>query len=621
MAQWKKVIVSGSNISDLNNNLNYVTSSVGGQVDISGNFSGTFEGDGSKITNVDFTNIVSQPTLVSSSVQVDIASTTGYAEFSASVAEASALTLQDVLDNGNSTIDSINVGGVNVNVGSDTPMSTFSSPDSVGLLIGDSSKGYGGYLSVDGNIDVTANISAASLTIGGTANLSSIFDAGEDILVIENTLRIPGISDVSASIAAAAESAGNASLDSVTSVGNTTTNDINVGGLNVTSGPDNLLYTTINASDISLTIGDSTNSGYEGRLIVDGAITASAGLSLSDGYSITGLFYAGEKFVVIDNPLRIEGISNVSASIAAAAQSAGNASLDSVTSVGNSTTNNIEVGGLTANSDAAFYGDLVDITGDLGVVGRLNVGNSITPLLRVDPLGIETNGTGFRINGATSTTTLFDVGVLGPVNIGSVSNGFETDLNVFGTTSTSFLNVGGTDISMQAGALNIDNILSITGISDVSASIAAAGSQTLQSVTSKGASTLNTISVGGLNVSGDTTVDGNLTINGTLTTINTTNTEIKDKFILLNSGSTNPDEAGLVVDEGSGTGHAFIFDNESSRWSVNQALSSGATSANPEAFVSLVVHEDVTTHNINDTEYHRVGNIKVESSGDIYIFA
>ena len=51
MATWKKVIVSGSDISQLNNDLNFAQEGVAGQ-NLSGSFSGSFVGDGSGLTGV-----------------------------------------------------------------------------------------------------------------------------------------------------------------------------------------------------------------------------------------------------------------------------------------------------------------------------------------------------------------------------------------------------------------------------------------------------------------------------------------------------------------------------------------------------------------------------------------
>ena len=51
MANWKKVVVSGSNVSALANDANYAENLVAGS-NLSGSFSGSFEGDGSGLTGV-----------------------------------------------------------------------------------------------------------------------------------------------------------------------------------------------------------------------------------------------------------------------------------------------------------------------------------------------------------------------------------------------------------------------------------------------------------------------------------------------------------------------------------------------------------------------------------------
>lgn len=118
------------------------------------------------------------------------------------------------------------------------------------------------------------------------------------------------------------------------------------------------------------------------------------------------------------------------------------------------------------------------------------------------------------------------------------------------------------------------------------------------------------------------TVTGDLIVSGTTTTINTTNLLVEDKFILLNSGSANPDEGGLVIDEGSGTGHALIYEADAGiqRWGFNQSVSSTATTANTTAYAAAVV--DLTNGNHADVaEYQKIGNLKVDNSGDIYIWS
>jgi len=114
-----------------------------------------------------------------------------------------------------------------------------------------------------------------------------------------------------------------------------------------------------------------------------------------------------------------------------------------------------------------------------------------------------------------------------------------------------------------------------------------------------------------LRVGGDLTVDGD-------TFINSTNLLVKDKFILLNSGSADPDEGGLIIDEGNKAGHAFVFDSNTSRFGLTGSLAAGATSVTPDAFIPAVVDEN--SGHTDKTEYQKPGNIKIDSSGEVWIY-
>jgi len=60
MATWKKVIVSGSNVSQLANDANYLVNAQSGAT-LTGSFTGSFAGDGSGLTNVPASGIVLSP--------------------------------------------------------------------------------------------------------------------------------------------------------------------------------------------------------------------------------------------------------------------------------------------------------------------------------------------------------------------------------------------------------------------------------------------------------------------------------------------------------------------------------------------------------------------------------
>lgn len=116
---------------------------------------------------------------------------------------------------------------------------------------------------------------------------------------------------------------------------------------------------------------------------------------------------------------------------------------------------------------------------------------------------------------------------------------------------------------------------------------------------------------GALNVDGNATIAGDLTVNGTTTTINTTNLNIEDKFILLSSGSTSGNDAGIVV-EGAGT--SFGWDQSEGRWAFDYTGATfDQTTITQDAFAAAVVIGPT------DANYEKAGNIRVDG-GEIYIY-
>jgi len=128
--------------------------------------------------------------------------------------------------------------------------------------------------------------------------------------------------------------------------------------------------------------------------------------------------------------------------------------------------------------------------------------------------------------------------------------------------------------------------------------------------------TANGIDVTGTGTfSGAVTIEGNLTVNGTTTTISSTNTEVKDQFLFLNSGSTDQDGGIIVRNHTNNSGSAFFFDNSADRWafSTTGSVAKNSSTAAAGAYVSSVVTNDT------NPEYEKNGNIKV-ASGDVWIY-
>ena len=172
----------------------------------------------------------------------------------------------------------------------------------------------------------------------------------------------------------------------------------------------------------------------------------------------------------------------------------------------------------------------------------------------------------------------------------------------------------GTGLTAASAVIGVD--ASQTQITSVGALDAGSITSNFGSI-NNGASaitTTGTVSAATLSVSGNATVDGNLDVNGTVTTIQSANLLVKDRFILMNSGSAAGDGGIIVQTEGTASGSAFVYDDTGTRWGFQQGtkLAQDASTSIPDAYASAVVTSD-------DANYRKNGNIRVESD-EIYIY-
>lgn len=114
--------------------------------------------------------------------------------------------------------------------------------------------------------------------------------------------------------------------------------------------------------------------------------------------------------------------------------------------------------------------------------------------------------------------------------------------------------------------LNVDSI----GVRRLSIEALGGERDTLDTVTTRGNTTTNSIVVGGV-LADSVTISGNLTVQGTTTTLNTTVLTIEDKNITLASGAFNAsqaDSAGITVQ---GANANIYYKSNTNTWNIDRA--------------------------------------------------
>ena len=95
----------------------------------------------------------------------------------------------------------------------------------------------------------------------------------------------------------------------------------------------------------------------------------------------------------------------------------------------------------------------------------------------------------------------------------------------------------------------------------------------------------NDVTIGqDLTVTRNATITGNLTVNGTTTTVATTNTTISDSLLELNSGGSNANDSGIIIERGStGNNAIFMWDESGDRFAL------GTTTATADATGNITI--------------------------------
>tara|TARA_R110002049_G_scaffold26374_1_gene91866 strand:- start:88 stop:2418 length:2331 start_codon:yes stop_codon:yes gene_type:complete len=190
------------------------------------------------------------------------------------------------------------------------------------------------------------------------------------------------------------------------------------------------------------------------------------------------------------------------------------------------------------------------------------------------------------------------------------------------------------------GGGGITNYSDLAGLNAISSSINGSNNQggitsSINGVSSSfdvGLTTADSPTFVGLTLTGNAQVDGNatitgdLTVNGTTTTIETTNLQIEDTFILLASGSagdTTLNDAGIIVEQGTtpGSGIALFWDTSNHNWAIDAGGNANASDedGNVSNDVNVLTVEIANSLGVTPVSSPTMGNDANTRKGHFYV--
>lgn len=238
----------------------------------------------------------------------------------------------------------------------------------------------------------------------------------------------------------------------------------------------------------------------------------------------------------------------------------------------------------------------------------------------------EDNNTTYSAgNGIALSGTTFSVA--GGDGLTQSASGLAVDGTVLRTTGDSVVSGSAQvamtgDVTGTAAATTVGKVQGVALTSGEMTQVANIGSTTISSTqwgyvgnANQNVRTTDSPTFVGGTFTGDVSVAGDLVVQGDLTSLQTTNLNIEDQFILINSGSADAKDAGFIfANRTTGTGQSFFYDVESNRPSWATEVAWNATAVEPTAYIARVFDTDAA-----HTPIAERGSIQV-SGGDVFIY-
>ena len=564
MATWKKVIVSGSDLSQLNNDANYLVTG-DSAITLSGSFSGSFEGDGSGLTGV-----------VASNANA-LTDGNGIADFTYD-GSASGVTVTVEADG--STL-SVGASGVKVADAGITETQLNTSVAGDGLA-----GGAGTALSVNVD-DSTIETNTDSLRV-------------KDLGITEGKLAANSVTNakIAADSIEVAQLSGSAVVTAAEGIGS---NDVDT-AVPTAAAVKAYADSVVGAADLDF-------AGDSGTGAVD---LDTQSLTIAGGSGLTSA--ASSQTLTLN--ISESGVTNAMLEGSIANAKLANDSVTLGTTEVDLGTTATTLAGLTltgANASGSFSGSFEgDGSGLTGVSAQVEesllLGNGlaggtfdgaagVTASINLDGSTLSVGASGLKVADAGVTETQLNASVAGT----GLSGGAGTALSVdYGSTT-------GT-------AAEGDSTVTFTGT---------ANEITVSDATAQAIGGNVAVTIG---LPDDVTISGDLTVLGTASFAEETNLAIADRFILLASGSTASGDGGIVVQQTTqDVGEVFAFEDNISRWVVATAFNASGNTVGPDAFMATVstgsFTSDTTIQAGIDSRYSAKGNVFVGDDEGIWIYS
>ena len=524
MATWKKIIVSGSNISQLTNDSLYIHTGSNG-VALSGSFSGSFQGDGSLLTGVTADGTLSGSAQIASDISGSFTST------SASIAS-------DIVANSSSLAASItsNSSSLAARVAANE---AFSSSLDAGFASEADLNTATASLSSSLATDIATKANSASFA----ADIAALdaFSSSLDSTVISYTGSFAGDGSALQNITVDQNATVTASFSSATTssiIHNFDSDNIIV--VTYDDQDEQFLPSTIKAVD-SDTVEIHFESATTGRAIV-----------ARGGHIVSGSIPFDN---IIAKPTLVSGSAQLAADISGSTGALSSSIAADIVSTSSSLATDIALRALTTNISGSFTSTSASLASDI-VANSASLASDIASL--DSGKADKTAVTGAFAAASSSIATEIDA-LQGSVGAGGLlSSSAQIAADISGSTGTLSASIA-SDI-----ATNLTNITSndadIAGLNTYTSSLKTA------------------ITVSGQNV----TVAGDLEVSGTTTTVDSTTVTFADNIIALNgTGAAN---GGIEVNDANGPASgSLIWDGTANTWkagaqgSEEKVLTKGAT--------------------------------------------